>query len=383
MENYVQNLEFDHASAIVEPMNLELTFPTKVASPVYTGRTITGEVDCNGINKPINIMLVDSKTRQRVTNGWAASLKVKIVLINAYFCGVNGVEGVWTPLEFKNNIVVNFEKKKNILLGDRSLVLKDGIGTLGEMRFKHDRNPLRNVTFRLGAMVDGDHFPYAIKEAITYPFDVKDRRNESKNLGPLLQSDKVWQLVNISKKGPIRKRLERKDVWIVRDFLDMYNSNSEVLKEICGLKGKKWEMTVSHAKTSLANNVPNVYRQVDSTSLYRSSFIGCPQRDGSTSQQLDHITSFNYDDNINFDNNCYKPQLCEEDPSCNMFKVGCNFSIQDVEVGGVIFLGVEPYEDQQKGINGASNMEPNEGGLAKKRWMKLRATLWFSLVTIA
>ncbi|KAJ0540029.1 putative CALMODULIN-BINDING PROTEIN60 [Helianthus annuus] len=351
--------EQDHASAIVEPMNLELTFPTKVASPVYTGRTITGEVDCNGINKPINIMLVDSKTRQRVTNGWAASLKVKIVLINAYFCGVNGVEGVWTPLEFKNNIVVNFEKKKNILLGDRSLVLKDGIGTLGEMRFKHDRNPLRNVTFRLGAMVDGDHFPYAIKEAITYPFDVKDRRNESKNLGPLLQSDKVWQLVNISKKGPIRKRLERKDVWIVRDFLDMYNSNSEVLKE------------------------PNVYRQVDSTSLYRSSFIGCPQRDGSTSQQLDHITSFNYDDNINFDNNCYKPQLCEEDPSCNMFKVGCNFSIQDVEVGGVIFLGVEPYEDQQKGINGASNMEPNEGGLAKKRWMKLRATLWFSLVTIA
>ncbi|KAI7751816.1 hypothetical protein M8C21_031145, partial [Ambrosia artemisiifolia] len=345
------------ASAIEEPIDLELIFLTRVASPVYTGRIITGEVGGYGRNEPINIMLIDSNTRQRVTNGWAASLEVKIVLINACFCGVNGDEDIWTPQEFKNNIVVNFQKKKNILLGDLSLVLKNGIGTLGEIRIKHDRNPIRNVTFRLGAMLDGDHFPYTIKEAITNPFDVKDRRNESKNIGPLLQNDKVWQLVNISKKGPIRKRLEKKQVKTVRNFLNMYDSKPQVLKEICGLKGKKWEMTLSHAKTSLVDDVRNAYGHI-----------------GSTSQHSDSMTSFNNDDNFNIDYNCYKPQLCENNPFGSMFIVDCDFSIEDVEIGGVTFHGVEPYEDhQQKGINGSSTMETNGGGLAKKRWMKLRA----------
>ncbi|XP_076881710.1 calmodulin-binding protein 60 D-like [Bidens hawaiensis] len=270
MEKHVQNLEYEEAFTNAKPMKLELTFLTKVASPVYTGRTITGEDGGNDGNRPINIMLVDSKTQQRVTNVQVASLKIKIVLIRAEFCGLNENKGIWTPQEFRNNIVINFGKKKNLLLGDFSLVLKGGSGTLGEIRIKHDRIPIRNVKFRLGAMVDGD-CPYVIKEAITYPFDVKDRRNECKGTGPLLPNDMVWKMVNIAKKGPIHKRLERKNVGTVRNFLDMYNSNPQALKVICGMKGKRWDMTVSQAKTSLKNYV--VYFTFVTKSVYGQYII--------------------------------------------------------------------------------------------------------------
>lgn len=198
---------------------------------MYTGRRISGEV--HGGTESITIMLIDSQTRQQVISGNVSSLKVKMVLIHGDFDGVTTSDSnIWTHEEFKEKIVVTWKNKKNLLLGNLSLVLKNGIGTVGEMRIKHDSKPLKNVKFRLGAMVDDDNCPFEIKEATTNLFEVKDRRNESKYLGPLSPNDWVWQLVNISKKGPIRKRLESKKVSIVRDFLNMHSSNPQVLQQV-------------------------------------------------------------------------------------------------------------------------------------------------------
>ncbi|KAI3825676.1 hypothetical protein L1987_07229 [Smallanthus sonchifolius] len=163
--------------------------------------------------------------------------------------------------------------------------------------------------------------------------------------------------MNISKKGPIRKRLEKKNVYTVRDFLSMNYSNPQELKEISGIKGKKWETTINHAKTSLIDYVCNTYGRV-----------------GSSSQQSNTITSFEDDDNMRFDYNCYKPQFCENDVLGNMMTADCNFSIHDLEVCDMVVLEFDR-------INDVSAMEPNGCGLAKKRWMKLRATLWFLMVT--
>lgn len=221
--------EVKEASASSKPINLELIFPTRVLSPIYTGRKISGEVDVNDGNESIKIMLVDSHTRKPIFSGQEASLKVKIVLVRGDFCGEN-----WTHLEFKNNIVVNLEKKKNLLLGDLYLVLKNGCGTIGEIRIKHDNKPLKNVKFRLGAMADDD-CPYEIKEAITNVFEVKDRRNESKLSKSLSLNDWVWQIMNISKKGRIHARLESKKILTVKDFLHMHNSYPQVLKEVSSL----------------------------------------------------------------------------------------------------------------------------------------------------
>ena len=62
--------------------------------------------------------------------------------------------------------------------------------------------------------------------------------------------------------------------------------------------------------------------------------------------------------------------------------VDCNFSTQDVEVWHECILEFRPRRD---GIDGAStsfhNGAKGKGDLAKKRWMRLRATIWFWMVS--
>nr|XP_043606996.1 calmodulin-binding protein 60 D-like isoform X2 [Erigeron canadensis] len=373
MEKYDQNLdEYDvEASASSKPINLELLFPTRVKSPVYTGRPIKGEDGGSGAenDRSIKCMLVDSQTRQQVIDGRVAALNVKLVLIRGDFRAsiTPREEGTWTSMEFNENIVVNWENKRNLLLGDLSLFVKDGSGTVGEIRIKHDSKPLKNTTFRLGAMVD-EGCSYRIKEAISNAFEVKDQRNESKYLRPLSPNDWVWRLNNIRKHGPIHKRLEKKNIWTVRDFLDMHCSNPQALEEIYVIKGKKFDETVIHAKTSLmiSNNVCNAYG--------RNGFIS---QQSSIEPPLDNRGS------IKIDNNCYKPQPSENDLNYSNMIVDHTFSIKDVEMSDVCFLAIEPYQDNQViGTSSSDGYGPRSGNgyMAKKRWKKLRATIWFWLV---
>lgn len=62
--------------------------------------------------------------------------------------------------------------------------------------------------------------------------------------------------------------------------------------------------------------------------------------------------------------------------------VDCNFSTQDVEVWDECIL---EFETRRDGIDGASTSVHNgakgKGDLAKKRWMRLRATIWFWMVS--
>lgn len=351
--HYHQRLQFDNeVSASSNPVNLKLIFPDEVVSPVYTGIRISGKsAGGDGGNiESIRVIMVDGQTNQHVTTGPAASATVNIVLLPANFGGSTTRHGgVWTPQDFKNNIIVNWGKKKNLLLGNLTVVLKDGIGTVGEIRIKHDGKPLKNDKFRLGAMVVG--CPDEVKEAITGPFEVKDRRNESKDSRRLLPTDKLWRLKNVGKRGPIVKCLESEGVLTVNDFVDMHDSNPRGLQEICGVKGKRWEEMVRHAKRSRIENVLDGY----------GSSVG------STSQQSNHM---------------YIPQPYHEN----------DISVQDYEVCGLVSLaeddGFEPFVDniQEDGTNGAAARVSINGGegkivLAKKRWMKVRATLWFSLVS--
>lgn len=190
---------------------------------MFTKENITGKPDGDGGNS-IKVILVDSSTQRMITTGQVASARVKIVLLRGNFGHVS------SSLEFKENIVVDWLKKKNILLGDLYVDLKDGCGTVGSIRIKHDRNPLSNVKFRLGAMVI--NCPFMVKEAITGPFEVKDQRNAPKSSRPLSLEDNVGQLMNISRNGVIRKRLERNNVWIVKDFLDRHSSNARELQMV-------------------------------------------------------------------------------------------------------------------------------------------------------
>lgn len=233
MADYDQSFQFDNeASASSKPVNLKLIFPDEVASPVYTGTKINGKAaGGDGGNECIRVILVDGQTDLLVTTGPAASATVNIVLLPENFGGSTTRHGgVWTPQDFQNNIIVNWGKKKNLLLGNLTIVLKDGIGTVGEIRIKHDGKPLKNDRFRLGAMVVGCFLE--VKEAITDPFEVKDRRNESKDSRRLLPTDKLWRLKTLGKRGPIVRCLESEGVLTVSDFVHMHESNPRALQEV-------------------------------------------------------------------------------------------------------------------------------------------------------
>nr|XP_043607550.1 calmodulin-binding protein 60 D-like [Erigeron canadensis] len=347
MDNYYhqnpQDLDYE-ASASSRPIDLKLMFSSEIASPVFTKDTIAGG---DGGNESIKVYLVDSNTLEKVTTGSIASTKVKIVLLHG-----DGL--ITTSLEFKENIVVDHGKKKNLLLGNCYVDLENGCGTVGRIRIKHDRNPISNVTFRLGAMVVDSR--YAVKEAITKPFQVKDRRNLPKCSGPRSLEDSVGELINISKKGKIRDRLESENIFTVRNFIDMYFSDATKLQKICRIKGKKWDMTIKHAKTSLFENVCNACEQV-----------------GSTSQEWENLPSFDYDDSVLFDDNCYKPRLCEDDE----FVMDSDFSTKDVEMGDIYLYG----RDKEKGVNIGELVFVHNAGIGKgfqakkSRWVKLR-TIW-------
>nr|XP_043607759.1 calmodulin-binding protein 60 E-like [Erigeron canadensis]XP_043607760.1 calmodulin-binding protein 60 E-like [Erigeron canadensis]XP_043607761.1 calmodulin-binding protein 60 E-like [Erigeron canadensis] len=234
-----------------KPQGYKLRFlTTEVASPVFTGKK-----DRKGIVASdggyIQVELIDNETDEPVIDGPLASKQVKMVLLPANF------GDVWTSSEFKNSIQNHLGKKKNILLGDDlSIDLKYGRGTIRKIWIKHDKNHLRKVKFRLGAMME-DCF-CEIKEAVTEPFEVKDRRNEliSKKR-QLTIDDKVSQLKNVGRRGPCCKRLVNENIKTVKDFLDRLSSDPLALQMIYGSSGKRWEQTICHAKSAISAKTCN------------------------------------------------------------------------------------------------------------------------------
>ncbi|KAM0018848.1 putative CALMODULIN-BINDING PROTEIN60 [Helianthus debilis subsp. tardiflorus] len=354
MDTYVQNLRYDWKAS----GSLKLKFSSEVNSPVYTGQMIIGKAGGDGGNTSLQVMLVDNKTQKMITTGPLASAKMKIVLLPGDYCGS-------TTREFEDKTVVHWRKKKNILQGGPYFDLKHGCGTIVGLKLKHDRYPISNVKFRLGAMVVD--CPNEVEEAITDPFEVKDLRNLPKTIRKLSLDDNVGRLKNISNKGAgkIRMRLKRENICTVREFLDMYSSNPRELQKICDMKGKKWEMTVNHAKTSLKGNV-----RIDSTSHQSNTMVcdGC----------------------FEFDDNCYRPQRCENehfmsismiiDPSLT---IDPSLSTNDFEVWDPSCDVFEPGQaSQEAALNGAwalgGNIVEGNGVKAKKRWMKLRIIVTFT-----
>ncbi|KAI3825679.1 hypothetical protein L1987_07232 [Smallanthus sonchifolius] len=129
--------------------------------------------------------------------------------------------------------------RKNILQGELSFNLEYGRGTVGNIWIKHDKNHLSKSSFRLGVMIDDCSFE--IKEAVTDPFEAKDQRIEL-----------------------LCKRLENEKIMNVKDFLDRLFSNPVALQKIYGSNGKRWEVTIRHAKTAICDNKSNVSGSVGS-----------------------------------------------------------------------------------------------------------------------
>lgn len=152
--------------------NLQLHFRSKLSLPLFTGGKVEGEQGA-----AIHVVLLDTNTNCVVTSGPESSVKLEIVVLEGDFN--NEDEDGWTQEEFESHVVKEREGKRPLLFGELQVILKEGVGTLGELTFTDNSSWIRSRKFRLGLKVaSGFCEGVRIREAKTDAFTVKDHRGE-------------------------------------------------------------------------------------------------------------------------------------------------------------------------------------------------------------
>ncbi|XP_073125123.1 calmodulin-binding protein 60 B-like [Henckelia pumila] len=218
------------------PKNMELRFSTKISQPTLTCHELKGEG-----NTSIEVALFDSSTGKKIVVGAVAFANVELVVLS------QGTDDCTE--EGFNEKIVTVEGKKFPLLTASLYQLQGGSCVLEGVTFRHHATKVKPTEFRLGARIVGTFDGIIVKEAKTESFPVKCYRKKysMKKEIPNL-TDKVSVLKNIQLRGPIEERLQDKGINTVEKFLIRHQINPQQLKNISGLKGKKWESTLNHAR---------------------------------------------------------------------------------------------------------------------------------------
>ncbi|XP_022715982.1 calmodulin-binding protein 60 B-like isoform X2 [Durio zibethinus] len=244
--------------------NLQLHFRSRLSLPLFTGGKVEGEQGA-----AIHIVLIDANTGHVVKCGPESIVKLDVVVLEGDFN--NEDDDNWTQEEFDSHVVKEREGKRPLLTGDLQVVLKDGVGTLGELTFTDNSSWIRSRKFRLGLKVaSGSCEGIRIREAKTDAFTVKDHRGElyKKHYPPAL-NDEVWRLEKIGKDGSFHKRLNKAGIFTVEDFLRLVVRDSQRLRNILGsgMSNKMWDVLVEHAKTCVLSEKLYVYYPDDVRSV--------------------------------------------------------------------------------------------------------------------
>lgn len=150
--------------------NLQLRFRTRLSLPLFTGGRVEGEQGAS-----IHVVLIDANTGRHVTFGPEASLKLEVVVLEGDFNKED-----WSREEFESHVVKERDGKRPLLTGDLCVVLKEGVGALGEIVFTDNSSWIRSRKFRLALRVasGGCDDGVRVREAKTEAFTVKDHRGE-------------------------------------------------------------------------------------------------------------------------------------------------------------------------------------------------------------
>ncbi|GMI82384.1 hypothetical protein like AT5G57580 [Hibiscus trionum] len=244
--------------------NLQLHFKSRLSLPLFTGGKVEGEQGA-----AIHAVLVDANTGHVVTCGPESVAKLDVIVLEGDFN--NEDDENWTEEEFDSHVVKEREGKRPLLTGELQIMLKDGVGTLGELTFTDNSSWIRSRKFRLGLKVSpGCCEGIRIREAKTDAFTVKDHRGElyKKHYPPALH-DEVWRLEKIGKDGSFHKRLNKAGIFTVEDFLRLVIRDSQRLRNILGsgMSNKMWDVLVEHARTCVLSGKLYVYYPDDARSV--------------------------------------------------------------------------------------------------------------------
>ncbi|KAG6642698.1 calmodulin-binding protein 60 B-like isoform X1 [Carya illinoinensis] len=240
--------------------NLQLHFKSRLSLPLFTGGKVEGEQGA-----AIHIVLIDAIANHVVTSGPESSVKLDVVVLEGDFN--NEDDDSWTEEEFESHVVKEREGKRPLLTGDLQVILKEGVGSLGDLTFTDNSSWIRSRKFRLGLKVSsGCCEGTRIREAKTEAFTVKDHRGElyKKHYPPALHDD-VWRLEKIGKDGSFHKRLNKAGIYTVEDFLKLVVRDAPKLRNILGsgMSNKMWDVLVEHAKTCVLSGKVYVYYPED------------------------------------------------------------------------------------------------------------------------
>ncbi|XP_075651810.1 calmodulin-binding protein 60 E-like [Castanea sativa] len=235
---------------------LQLHFKTRMPPHLFTGGKVEGEQGA-----AIHVMLLDLNTGSVVQTGLESAAKLNVVVLEGDFN--EEADEDWTKEYFENHEVKEREGKRPLLTGDLQVVLKEGVGTLGDLTFTDNSSWIRSRKFRLGVKVaPGYCEEIRVREAKTEAFAVKDHRGElyKKHYPPVLH-DEVWRLDRIAKDGALHKKLIKADIVTVEDFLRVLVKDAQRLRSILGsgMSNRMWENTVEHAKTCVLGRKLYVY----------------------------------------------------------------------------------------------------------------------------
>ncbi|CAN6914784.1 hypothetical protein Bca4012_088122 [Brassica carinata] len=242
--------------------NLQLRFRTRLSLPLFTGGRVEGEQGAS-----IHVVLIDANTGRHVTFGPEASLKLEVVVLEGDFNKED-----WSREEFESHVVKERDGKRPLLTGDLCVVLKEGVGALGEIVFTDNSSWIRSRKFRLALRVasGGCDDGVRVREAKTEAFTVKDHRGElyKKHYPPGL-NDEVWRLEKIGKDGAFHKKLTAEGIVNVEDFLRKLVKNSAKLRAALGsgMSNKMWDVLVEHAKTCVLSGKLYIYYPEDSRTV--------------------------------------------------------------------------------------------------------------------
>ncbi|KAI7728037.1 hypothetical protein M8C21_007384 [Ambrosia artemisiifolia] len=223
------------------PRNLELRI-SNIMSTLFTGDHIK---DIGGMH--VRVTLIDSCTNEEVKSGPEASGKVEIVVIDAEVeDGRN---------EFECKLVCHMERKKSVHVNNLPLKLLKGTAVFPTVSFTHNRTWMRISKIRLLARFVDNFDGVHVKDALTEPFLLSDRRNEANKKHPIPSlDDDVWRLYNINKKGTLAESLINAEIKTVGDFIVRLSLDPQCIKEIFGgpKHAKYLKATVEHARKCAA-----------------------------------------------------------------------------------------------------------------------------------
>ncbi|XP_020211078.1 calmodulin-binding protein 60 D isoform X2 [Cajanus cajan] len=215
---------------------LKLCFINKLPDTIFTRSNIIAEDET-----PLQIALIDVGSESVVSDGPLSSLKIEIYVLDGDF-GSCGSED-WNEDEFNSNILRERDGKEPLLIGERIITLKNGVGCITKLAFSDNSRWQRSRRFRIGVRVlqpisNGEKIQEAYKKH--YP--------------PYLNDD-IWRLKNIAKERKFHNQLSLHGIHKVKDLLRLYITNEPSLYEMFGnISRKSWLAITEHAKTCVIDD---------------------------------------------------------------------------------------------------------------------------------